>query len=69
MDINLRELAGEKIDYQKALEQNLIGNDLFVVTLMDEFSRQPELKDYLYSKYPIIKETSEIIIFNLHEKL
>ena len=69
MDINLRELAGEKIDYQKALEQNLIGNDLFVVTLMDEFSRQPELQDYLHSNYPIIKETSEIIIFNLHEKL
>lgn len=69
MDINLRELAGEEIDYQAALEQSLIGNDLFIVTLMDEFARQPELQKYMYLNYTIIKETPEIIIFNLNEKL
>lgn len=69
MDINLRELAGETVDYQAALEQDLAGNDLFVVTLMDEFSGQPKLQDYLRTNYPIIKDTSEVIIFNLIEKL
>jgi 4-amino-4-deoxy-L-arabinose transferase-like glycosyltransferase len=69
MDINLRELAGEAIDYQAALEQSLVGNDLFIVTLMDEFASQPELQKYMYSNYPIIKDTPEIIIFDLNEKL
>ncbi len=69
MDIKLRELAGETIDYQAALEQDLAGNDLFVVTLMDEFSRQPELQDYLRTNYLIIKNAPEVIIFDLHEKL
>ncbi|MDP2966077.1 MAG: glycosyltransferase family 39 protein [Pelolinea sp.] len=68
MDINLRELAGETLDYQEALEQDLAGNDLFVVTLMDEFTRQPQLQDYLRANYPIIKDTPEVIIFDLHEK-
>jgi hypothetical protein len=69
MDINLRELAGETVDYQGALENDLAGNDVFVVTLMDEFSRQSELQAYLRANYPIIKETSEVIIFDLHQKL
>ena len=69
MDINLRDLAGETIDYQAALEQSLVGNDLFIVTLMDEFSRQPELQKYHGSNYQIIKDTPEVIIFDLNEKL
>lgn len=68
MDINLRELAGEKVDYMQALENDLAQNDLFVVTLMDEFDRQPELQNYLRTNYPVIKETPEVIVFNLQKK-
>ena len=69
MDINLRELAGEPVDFQAALEQSLVGKDLFIVTLMDEFARQPELQKYMDSNYRIIKDTPEIIIYDLNEKL
>jgi len=69
MDINLRELAGEPVDYHAALDQSLVGKDLFIVTLMDEFARQPELKKFMDSNYRIIKDTSEVIIYDLHEKL
>ena len=69
MDINLRELAGESVDFQAALEQSLVGEDLFIVTLMDEFARQPELQKFMNSNYRIIKETPEIIIYDLNEKL
>lgn len=69
MDINLRELVGEPIDVQAALEQSLVGNDLFIVTLMDEFAKQPELQKYMNSNYRIIKDTPEIIIYDLNEKL
>ena len=69
MDINLRELAGEPIDFQAALDQSLVGKDLFIVTLMDEFASQPELKKFMDSNYRIIKDTPEIIIYDLNEKL
>ena len=69
MDINLRELAGEPVDFQAALEQSLVGEDLFIVTLMDEFANQPELQKYMNSNYRIIKDTPEIIIYDLNEKL
>ncbi len=69
MDINLRELAGEPIDFQATLDQNLVGKDLFVVTLMDEFAGQPELKKFMDSNYRVIKDTPETIIYDLHEKL
>ena len=69
MDINLRELAGEPIDFQAALDQSLVGKDLFIVTLMDEFAGQPELKKFLDSNFRIIKDTPEIIIYDLNEKL
>jgi hypothetical protein len=67
MDINLRELAGEAIDYQAALEQSLAGNDLFIVTLMDEFASQPDLQKYMYSNYTVVKDTPEVIIFDLKD--
>ena len=69
MDINLRELAGEPIDFQAALDQSLVGKDLFIITLMDEFAGQPELKKFLDSNFRIIKDTPEIIIYDLNEKL
>jgi hypothetical protein len=68
MDINVRELAGMKVDYQSSLEQDLAENDLFVITLMDEFAKQPALKDYLNKNYPISKNTPEIIIYDLDNK-
>lgn len=69
MDINLRELAGEPVEFQSALEQSLMGEDLFVVTLMDEFNNQPELKKFMNANFQIIKNTPEVIIYDLNEKL
>jgi hypothetical protein len=67
-DINVRELAGINVDYQTSLEQDLAENDLFVVTIMDDFVKQPGLKDYLDKNYPIIKNTPEVIIYDLDSK-
>ena len=64
-DINVRELAGQKVDYTQVMQADLAENDLFVVTLMDEFDRQPELQGYLRANYPVLKETPEMIIFDL----
>ena len=65
-DINLRELAGEKVDYQAALQDTLAGHDFFIVTQMDELARQEQLEAYLRSKYPVYRENDEVIIFDLH---
>jgi len=69
MDINLRELAGEPVDFQAALDQDLAGKDLFIVTLMDEFAKQPELKKFMDVNFQIIKNSPEIIIYDLNERI
>jgi len=67
-DINLRELAGEPVDYQSALQDTVNSNDYFVVTQMDELDRQEGLEDYLRSHFKLIRENDEVIIFDLREK-
>jgi hypothetical protein len=68
-DIGLRELAGETVDYQEALEDTLSANDYFIVTQMDEFARQEGLEEYLRSRFGILRENNEVIIFDLGEKI
>jgi hypothetical protein len=37
----------------------------FVVSDMEEFNRQPELKKMLYDNFPVLKETKNYVIFSL----
>ncbi len=67
-DIGLRELAGEAVDYQEALDDTLASNDFFIVTHMDEFARQEGLEGYLRSRFTVLRENNEVIIFNLSEE-
>ncbi|PJF39396.1 MAG: hypothetical protein CUN54_08820, partial [Phototrophicales bacterium] len=40
--------------------------EYFVVTNFEEFARQPELEAYLNDNFPIIAETDDYIIYDLH---
>lgn len=64
-DINLRELAGQDVDMDAAFESAVAGNDYFVVTSMDEFERQPDLKEALNAAYPLIESNDEVLIYDL----
>lgn len=68
-DINLRELAGQEIDLDEAFHSAIEGKDYFVITLMDEFERQPDLKYALDANYPLIEFTDEVRIYDLNANL
>lgn len=66
-DFALRELAGQEFDIQTLFEEQTAGKDYFLVTQMDEFNKQTEVKQILVDHYVIREETSDYIIFDLNE--
>lgn len=68
-DLNLRALAGQEVDLEAAFESAVAGNDYFVVTLMDEFARQPDLKAALDAGYTLIESNDEVLVYDLKAPL
>jgi 4-amino-4-deoxy-L-arabinose transferase-like glycosyltransferase len=69
-DFELRELAGHsREDIFNQLVDRLQGKDFFLVTLFNEFDKQPELKKLLYDNYPIHDEGLGYLIFDLNNPL
>jgi hypothetical protein len=64
-DINLRELAGNEVNLDEAFLSAVEGKDYFVITLMDELDRQPNLKIALDANYPLLEATDEVLIYDL----
>lgn len=68
-DQNLRELAGVAKTFDEIFTERVEGKQYFLVTNFNQFDRQQELKDKLFNTYPIVEETSEYIIFDLHHPI
>ncbi len=67
-DINLRELAGiPQPDFATRFADQIRGMDFFVVTDLEEFAAQPELKEFLTANYPVFAEGPTYIIFDLRK--
>ncbi len=64
-DISLREMAGSQVDIQAAFQSAVQARDYFVVTLMSDFEKQPELKEALNTSYPLLEASDEVLIYNL----
>jgi 4-amino-4-deoxy-L-arabinose transferase-like glycosyltransferase len=67
-DFRGNEIMGrENISAEQRLQEDLKQYSLkyFVVSDMEEFNRQPELKKLLYEDFPVIKETKNYVIFSL----
>jgi len=64
-DIAWRESLGEEVDFQAWFTEQAAGKDFFIVTLFDEFDRQPQLRDLLYSRYTIFHQGSDYMVFDL----
>ena len=41
--------------------------EYFVVTALEDFDRQPDLKQFLYASFPVLKKTDRYIIFDLRK--
>ena len=42
-----------------------IGAEYFIVTDMDAWHVQPELEAFLRSRYPVVAETDDYLVFDL----
>ena len=65
-DQNLRELAGKAKTFDEIFAERVNGKQYFLITNFNQFDRQPELKDKLFSTYSIREENTEYIIFDLN---
>jgi len=68
-DQNLRELAGKAKTFDEIFADRIGGKQYFVITNFNQFDRQPELKDKLFSTYPVFEENPEYLIFDLQHPL
>ncbi len=64
-DLQYYASIGQSEDFASLFADKTKGRDFFVVTLMDEFDQQPELKDYLQANYPVFAQGSGYLIYDL----
>jgi len=65
-----RELrGGAPINVRELFAEMTQGKDFFLITLLNQFDAQPELKRLLYENYAIYAEGDGYIIFDLHKPL
>jgi hypothetical protein len=64
-DIAFRESVGQSVDFPAWFEDQAAGKDYFVVTMFDELDHQPQLKNLLYDRYKLFKQTPDYLIFDL----
>lgn len=65
-DFNVRELAGNEIDSASLFAQKTEGKDYFVVTILQELARQPDLQNRL-SAYAVHEQTGDYVIYDLNK--
>jgi hypothetical protein len=68
-DQNLRELAGRAKSFDEIFAERIQGKQYFLVTNFNQFNRQADLKDKLFSTYPTLEQSPEYIIFDLQHPL
>jgi 4-amino-4-deoxy-L-arabinose transferase-like glycosyltransferase len=64
-DQNLRVLAGKAKSFNEIFSERVEGKKYFLVTNFNQFDRQSELKEKLFSTYLLVEENPEYIIFDL----
>jgi hypothetical protein len=65
-----RELrGGSPIDVQEWFAEITDNRDFFLVTLINQLNKQPELEELLYTNYAIYAEGDGFVIFDLHRPL
>jgi 4-amino-4-deoxy-L-arabinose transferase-like glycosyltransferase len=64
-DIRLRAESGQTFDFQQYFKETVQDKDYFLVTLLDEFNLQTDLKQVLMEKYPIKQQSSRYLLFDL----
>ena len=67
---NLRELQGKPaIEVQEWFDKRAGNKDFFLVTMKNQFEKQPELKKLLYDNFPVYAEGDGYLIFDLRNPI
>lgn len=65
----LRRSAGQQFDVVGLFDDKVEGRRFFVVTMLDELERQPEVKALLEARYPLYAQGPGYLIFDLQGSL
>lgn len=66
---NIRELQGKpQIEVKEWFNERAGNKDFFLVTMKNQFEKQPELSQLLYDNYPVYAEGDGYLIFDLREQ-
>ncbi len=68
-DIYYHENRGAEFEFKETFTDTASNKDYFIVTDFDEMDKQPLLKEYLYSQYPIAFSGDGYVIFDLRNEL
>ncbi|MEE9188375.1 MAG: hypothetical protein V3U36_03325, partial [Anaerolineales bacterium] len=67
---NLRKLQGKPaIEVKEWFDKRAGNKDFFLVTMKNQFEKQPELKKLLYDNFPVYAEGDGYLIFDLRNPL
>ena len=67
---NLRQLQGKPaIEVQEWFNERAGNKDFFLVTMKNQFNKQPELQKLLYDNFPVFAEGDGYLIFDLRNPL
>ncbi|MFC2156941.1 ArnT family glycosyltransferase [Acidobacteriota bacterium] len=61
-----RPILGMEENFYSIYNQN--DNDYFIVTFLEEFERQPELKTFLFDRFPVLIKNKNYLIFDLRKR-
>jgi hypothetical protein len=67
-DIQLRQSVGQVVAFEELATELTIGADVFLITLPDEFKRQPDLQKWLDNNYSLIEKTDRYWLYDLRQK-
>ncbi|BCY16203.1 hypothetical protein hrd7_00520 [Leptolinea sp. HRD-7] len=69
-DLRLFSMAGSApTDFESYFKDKTAGMDYFLVTMFSQFDAQPDLKNELTTKYPVLSEGDGYILFDLRNPL
>ena len=63
--LKYRDIRGGKDDLETMFAERTAKKSFFLIADLDDFARQPELKQRLYASYPVYSEGDGYLIFDL----
>jgi hypothetical protein len=68
-DVNYVDVRGGKFSFEKLFNAYSSKRDFFLVTDFNELERQSELKERLFTSYPILVQGTDFLIFDLQNPI